>query len=100
MADSSRFQIDQYKDGQLYVSENGQPVLHAKINGPHDVDIQTGADGKVTIDKVYGPTVFWEIRISMDLSSCEYVIERSMGPLGEWREWTRIPGQLDEDFSG
>ena len=37
--------------------------------------------------------------VRCELATCEWVIERLMGPLGEWKEWTRIPGQLDADFS-
>jgi hypothetical protein len=53
----------------------------------------------VEIDKLYGSTVFWSLRVSCDLAACEWVIERSMGPMGDWKEWTRIPGQLDSDFT-
>jgi hypothetical protein len=102
MADTTsrvRFEVQQHADGQVYVSEGGVPMLHAQINGPHDVEVQVGVGGKVTIDKLYGPLVFWPIRVSMDTATCEYVIERECGPIGEWREWCRIPGQLESDFS-
>jgi|tagenome__1003787_1003787.scaffolds.fasta_scaffold19760797_2 hypothetical protein len=94
---SDRFQLQQY-DGQIYLSERGTPVLQAEIRSPKDVEIQIGASDKVEIDKVYGPMVFWNLRVSCDLESGEWIIERQMGPLGEWREWTRIPGQLETDF--
>lgn len=94
-----RFDVQQHDDGQVYLSENGAQMLHAQINGPMDVTVQVGHDGRVQIDKLYGPLVFWPIRVSMDFDSCEWVIERECGPEGEWREWTRIPGQLDADFT-
>jgi hypothetical protein len=94
-----RFDVQQHADGQVYISEAGQQMHHVQIKGPNDVDVQIGADGKVTVDKLYGPMVFWPIRVSLDLDACEWVIEREYGPQGEWREATRIPGQLEEDFS-
>lgn len=94
-----RFDIQQHEDGQIYVQEDNLPMHHVKINGPHDVEVQVGVGGRTVIDKLYGPLVFWPIRISLDAVSCEYVIEREMGPQGVWKEWTRIPGQLVEDFS-
>ena len=97
---TDRFDVQQHDDGQVYISEAGEQMHHAKINGPHDVEVQVGGHGgSVTIDKLYGPMVFWPIRITLDIDACEYVIERNMGPQGEWTEWTRIPGQLEEDFS-
>jgi hypothetical protein len=96
---SQRFKFDQYDDGQIYVTENGRQMLHAEINGPMDVTVQVAVTGKVEIDKLYGPLIFWPIRVSLDRDSCEWIIERQFGPVGEWREMTRIPGQLDEDFS-
>lgn len=94
-----RFEMQQHADGQVYISENGEPRLHAKIRGRNDLEIQIGSDGVVEIDKLYGPLVFWSLRVSCDTETCEWVIERKMGPAGEWREWTRIPGQLDSDFT-
>lgn len=96
---SDRFEIQQHADGQIYITEAGEQMHHVQINGPQDVEVQITGDGKVTIDKLYGPAIFWDVRVSCDLTSCEWVIERSMGPLGEWKEWTRIPGQIDADFT-
>jgi hypothetical protein len=96
---SERFAIQQHEDGQIYVTENGVQMLHAEISGEHEAEIQIPSTGKITIDKLYGPTIFWDIRISCDINTVEWVIERSMGPRGTWKEWCRIPGQLDEDFS-
>lgn len=98
MSQSNRFEVDQYDDGQIYVSEDGAQMLHAKILNQHEADIQIGSTGKLTINKLYGPLIFWDIRVSCDIDSCEWVIERSMGPDGAWKEWCRVPGQLDEDF--
>jgi hypothetical protein len=94
-----RFAVQQHEDGQVYITEGAAQMHHVQINGPQDVEVQVGTDGKVAIDKLYGPLIFWGIRVSCDVQTCEWVIEREMGPQGEWKEWTRIPGQLDEDFS-
>lgn len=94
-----RFQIDQYDDGQIYVSENGEPRLHACILDGRRVEVQIAShnDPEVIIDKLYGPLVFAPIRVRLDVGSCEWIIERSDGPT--WREVARVPGQLDSDFT-
>lgn len=97
---SAPFEMHQHAGRQIYITDSeGRQVLHAEVDGFMDTTVQIGHDGRVTIDKLYGPLVFWPIRISLDVEACEYVIERSMGPMGEWKEWTRIPGQLKEDFT-
>lgn len=95
---SDRFDLQQHDDGQVYLSESGRQMLHAQVHGPHDVTVQVGGDARVRVDKLYGPLVFWDIRVSLDMAACEWVIERLHGPGGEWREAARIPGQLAEDF--
>lgn len=92
--------MQQHADGQVYVTENGEQRLHAVIHGQDDVEIQIGGHaGRVQIDKFYGPLIFWPIRVTLDMAGCEWVVERECGPVGEWREVTRIPGQLDSDFN-
>lgn len=95
---SDRFEVSQH-DNQIYVTEMGAQMLHAEVNGPMDTTVQIGYDGRVEIDKMYGPTIFWSVRVSCDLATCEWVIERCFGPEGEWREVHRVPGQLDSDFT-
>lgn len=96
---TDRFQIDQYDDGQIYIkNETGEQMLHAELNGPMNVTVQIGPEGVVEVDKLYGPLVFWSIRVRPDVETCEWVVERNMGPTGdEWREYARIPGQLGSD---
>jgi hypothetical protein len=93
-----RFDIDAYKDGQIYVSEGREQMLHAKVRGPMDVEVHVGRDGRVTVEKMYGPLAFMDIRISLDVDSVEWVVERLSGADSEWHEWARIPGQLETDF--
>lgn len=95
---NERFDVKQYEDGQIYVTEDGLQMLHARISGQHESTIQIPSVGKVAIEKLYGPMVFMDIRVSCSLGTCEWVIERLVSD-GTWREWCRIPGQLDEDFT-
>lgn len=90
--------MEQYGE-QIYVNgEKREAMLHAEIHGPMDVTVQVGPTSRVEIDKLYGPLVFWPIRVWLDIDSCEWVIEREMGS-GGWREVARIPGQMAEDYA-
>jgi hypothetical protein len=61
--------------------------------------IECGHPFSLIIDKMYGPLVFTDIRISTDYANCEWVIERQWIATGEWQEWCRIPGQIEEEFA-
>lgn len=60
--------------------------------------VEVGCGETIEIDKMYGPLVFWSIRVTADRETVEWVVEREFGPEGEWSEVTRIPGQLVSDF--
>ncbi len=62
-----------------------------------DVTVEIGHQ-KVTIEKLFGPTVFADIRIRPEIKTAEWIIERQSIDTMEWREWCRIPGQLEEEF--
>lgn len=96
---SERFTFAQYADGQIYVREGDREMLHAEVRGEHDVEIQLTSNGRVAIDKLYGPLIMWPIRVRIDYEECEWVVERGDGPTETWREVARIPGQLDSDFT-
>jgi hypothetical protein len=61
--------------------------------------IEIGPDDVVIIDKLYGPTVFANLRVSLDLERCEWVIQRQWVKTGEWIEWCRMPGQIGQEFT-
>lgn len=64
----------------------------------------------VVMDKVFGASVFMNLRITADINTCEWVIERqTVLPCPDpeiehtvdwvkWVEWCRIPGQFDWEF--
>ena len=72
-----------------------------------DFSFDLGAE-TLLLCKTFGPMIFADLRIRADASSCEWVIERACGceqtAEGDgpviWKEWYRIPGQMDGDFSG
>lgn len=77
------------------------------LDGPSEVQIAWEdndteilvSNQTVTLNKLYGPTIFMSIRARPDLQRMEWVIERETGPQAEWKEWATIPAQLESDFS-
>ena len=59
--------------------------------------LEIGSNDTVTIDKMFGPTIFADLRITAD---CErgWVIEREWIENGEWIEWCVIPAQIEQEF--
>ena len=109
---TNRFNISQYSDGQICINDNNKGLYHIQINGNDEAEVQLMSNQRITLDKLFGPLIFWPIRIVPDASTCEWIIEREFGNTGyhinsngikceesEWREVARIPGQLDRDFS-
>ncbi len=74
-------------------------------NGPScDQEIMCGYV-PVVLQKMFGPTIFADVRIRVEIKTCEWVVEREhtrQKESGEdecyWKEWIRIPGQLPDDF--
>lgn len=66
----------------------------------NEVTVNVGPSDLVKIQKMYGPTVFADIKIAIDLERCEWVVYRRYGyeDVRLWVEVARIPGQLDTDF--
>jgi hypothetical protein len=82
-----------------------------KIDEFKDTTLEIGPTDRVILKKIFGPTVFMDIRITQDLVTCEWVIERSTilpCPNPEyaeestdwqvWVEWCRFPAQYDWEF--
>ena len=72
-----------------------------------DKTIEVGYE-TVTLEKVFGPLIFANIRIRANHEDCTWIIEREMYYLFDndsvdskyetiWQEWIRIPGQLYGD---
>jgi len=59
--------------------------------------VEIGIDEQIIIDKMYGPRIFADIRITPNLDR-GWVIERQWISTGEWIEWCTIPGQFNEEF--
>lgn len=84
--------------GYFCVKDDDGPLLQGEVTRDRK-EIHISADDPIEVTKMFGPLIFWSIRVTADLESCEWVIERNFGPEGEWREVHRIPGQLDSDFT-
>jgi hypothetical protein len=71
-----------------------------KVSPPAGVEEVTVEIGNhyVVIDKLYGSTVAFNLRIHFEASRAEWVIERQWH--NKYVEWARIPAQLEDDFGG
>lgn len=79
----------------LQKGEDGPSILTEAAAGE---PVEIGCDENVEIDKMYGPLIFWPIRVRAEFETCEWVVERLFGEDEEWRVVARVPGQLESDF--
>ena len=60
--------------------------------------IEIGTGDRVTIDKLFGPTIFADLRITADFDR-GWIIERLWIESGEFVEWCTIPNQIEREFN-
>jgi hypothetical protein len=63
-----------------------------------DHKIEIGSGDRVTIEKLFGPTIFADLRITADYERGCWVIERQWIETGEFIEWCTIPNQIEQEF--
>lgn len=63
-----------------------------------EIRVEMGSHQRLTIDKLFGPTAFADLRVSCDMNTCEWVIERTGPARVGWVEVARVPGQLATDY--
>lgn len=75
-----------------------------------EITVDMGSNNRIVIDKLFGSSVFMNLRITPDLEKCEWVIERETflpcedpeypgtRHWSKWLEWCRIPAQFDWEF--
>lgn len=61
-------------------------------------EVHLGSDETVVLNKLFGPSVFANLRITADTKTMEWVIEREWINTGEYIPWMRIPGALSGEF--
>lgn len=67
-------------------------------------EVEMGPSDVLEIDKVFGPLVMTNLRVSIDVERCEWVVERKViknGPDGDIESWevcARIDGQNSIEF--
>lgn len=61
----------------------------------HKVEI--GSFDTVIIEKMFGPTIFADLRITASVEH-GWVIERRWAENGEWYHWCNIPSQIEQEF--
>lgn len=62
----------------------------------HKIEIASG--DSVLIDKLFGPTIFSDLRITASIERGCWVIERKWINSGEFIEWVTIPNQIEQEF--
>jgi hypothetical protein len=62
------------------------------------VTVEVGPDANVTITKMFGPTAASDLRITFDMPSCCWVVERQWALTGKFMEWVRIPAQIEAEY--
>lgn len=65
---------------------------------PFELVLTTGTHQRITIDCLYGPTIFANLRITPLTPGCVWLIEREAIDTGQWAEVARIPGQYASEF--
>ena len=61
-------------------------------------EVEIGSGQSVTIDKLFGPMIFANLRVTANTERGEWVIEREWIGSGRYIEWCSIPAQIDEEF--
>jgi len=62
-------------------------------------EVEIGSGQSVIIDKLFGPHIFANLRITADTQRGCWVIEREWIASGTYIEWCTIPDQLAEEFT-
>ncbi len=60
--------------------------------------LELGSGDVVILDKLFGPTIMTELRITADVEE-GWIIERRWIATGEWVKWVTIPGQIEQEFT-
>lgn len=66
--------------------------------GKETKTVEIGSMDTVVIDKLFGPTIFADLRITADSDRGCWVIERMWINKGEFIEWCTIPCQIEKEF--
>lgn len=77
-----------------------EAVPHVEVSPRTDtlVTLDIGADQPVILDKMYGPLIFANLRVTAEFKTCQWVIERKRIDSGEWVEVARVDGQLEHEY--
>jgi hypothetical protein len=84
--------------GYFCISDAEGPLVQGEATRDRR-EIHIMGDDPVVIDKMFGPLIFFPIRVTADIDSGEWVVERQSGKDNEWHEEARIAGQRKEDFA-
>lgn len=74
-------------------------ITQNKIGNQTIIKLEVGDGDYVIIDKLFGPTVFADLRITADSKRGCWVIERAWIASDEFIEWCTIPCQIQQEFT-
>lgn len=60
--------------------------------------LEMGSGDVIVIEKLFGPTIMSDLRITADVEK-GWIIERRWIGTGQWIEWCTLPGQIDAEFN-
>ena len=87
---------------QFYVTEqHGQDEINVTESlTENPIQINVGINASLIISKLFGPTIFADIRITSVMKGREacWLIEREDIDTQEFKEIIKIPAQIDSDF--
>lgn len=91
-------QVGVENDGEIYVDTHGERLLHAKIKAHNEARVLVGPGDVIELVKEYGPLVFMNIKITVDVENGVWVVERYTLAEDRWEVVERIEAQVSTDF--
>lgn len=83
---------------RMFIRDKSENNFELDIGGDvTQVTVSGGMDMEVTIDKLYGPMIFTDVKVTLDLNTVEWIFWRK-DAFTTWKEVARCPGQLTTDF--
>lgn len=72
--------------------------MNENLDNSEKTIVEMGVIKQVVLNKMFGPTIFADLRITIDLER-GWVVERRFGNDGKWVEWCIIPAQIENEFN-
>lgn len=83
--------------GYFCVSDKDGPLVQGEAQRGRPPEVHIMGDAPVVIDKMFGPLVFQSVRVTAEIESGDWVVEREARD--GWEEVARFAGQTAEYFA-